>query len=425
MTLALAVVPLLLLVLGFPIFLVLLTGSVLALTGYMHMPMTAIQQNLFGSLNTPGLLAVPYFIFAGELMSRGSVSKRLVDMVGSVVGALPGAHGVTTVGTATVFGAISGSSAASVVAVGKVMSPEMARDGYPPIFSAGMITSVSAIGIIIPPSIPMIIYGAAAEASIPRLYAGGVVPGLILAVALAIYIMARARTGGFGTAQPLQFSRILRASGRAVWALGAPVIVLGGIYGGVFSPTEAAAIASAYALFVTMLVYRELTWREILDAATVSVVFTAQVLIIIAAAGLFSWILTVNQVPQTVVAWIAAQEVSPWQFLLIVNILLLLVGCFMDPLSAILLLTPILIPIVDLMGIDRVHFGIVMTLNLAIGLFTPPFGINIFVAQAVLGLKVADIYRGVIPFFLVFLSVLMLITFVPAITLWSVDLFLF
>lgn len=425
MIFVLVIVPLLLLVLGFPIFVVLLTGSVLALAGYMHIPMTAIQQNLFGSLNTPGLLAVPYFIFAGELMSRGSVSRRLVDVVGSVVGALPGAQGVTTVGTATVFGAISGSSAASVVAVGKVMNPEMIRDGYPPVFAAGMITSVSAIGIIIPPSIPMIIYGAAAEASIPRLYAGGVVPGLILATALAIYIMVRARAGGFGTAQRPNMGRFLRAAGRASWALGAPVIVLGGIYGGVFSPTEAAAIASTYALIVTRFVYRELTWHEILDAARVSVAFTAQVLIIIAAAGLFSWILTVNQVPQTVVAWIAAQDIAVWQFLLVINVLLLLVGCFMDPLSAILLLTPILIPVVDSLGIDRVHFGIVMTLNLAIGLFTPPFGINIFVAQAVLGMKVSDIYRGVLPFFLVFLSVLLLITFVPSITLWGVELFLF
>ena len=425
MTLALVIVPLLLLALGFPIFIVLLAGSVAALTGYMQMPMTAIQQNMFGSLNTPGLLAVPYFIFAGELMSRGSVSKRLVDMVGSVVGALPGALGVTTVGTATVFGAISGSSAASVVAVGKVMTPEMMRDGYPPVFAAGMITSVSAIGIIIPPSIPMIIYGAAAEASIPRLYAGGVIPGLILAAALALYIMLRARIGGFGTSTRPQLNRIVRATGRATWALGAPAIVLGGIYGGIFSPTEAAAIASAYALIVTKLIYRELSWAEILDSARISVVFTAQVLIIISVAGLFSWILTVNQVPQTVVAWIAAQDISAWQFLLVVNVLLLLVGCFIDPLSAILLLTPILIPIVDSMGIDRVHFGIVMTLNLAIGLFTPPFGINIFVAQAVLGMRAPDIYRGVVPFFLVFLVVLMLITFVPSISLWSVDLFMF
>lgn len=425
MIFALGIVPILLLLFGFPIFIVLLSGSVLALTFYMQMPLTAIQQNLMGSLNSPGLLAVPYFIFAGELMSRGSVSKRLVDFVRSLVGGLPGSLGVTTVGTATVFGAISGSSAASVVSVGKVMHPAMTADGYPSSFSAGMITSVSAIGIIIPPSIPMIIYGASAEASIPRLYAAGIVPGLILAIMLSAYIMFRARSGKFGTAEKPSVTQIFSTLGRAAWALGAPVIVLGGIYGGVFSPTEAAAVACAYALVVTRFIYSELSWSDILDAASSTVFFTAQVLIIIAAAGLFAWILTVNQLPQNLVAWIAQMEISPWQFLLAVNILLLIVGCFMDPLSAILLLTPLLIPVVDSLGIDKVHFGIVMTLNLAIGLFTPPFGINIFVAQSVLNMKTADIYRGVMPFFLVFLAALLLITFVPAITLWGMNLFLF
>ncbi len=426
MIFALGIVPGALLLLGFPIFVVLLAGSVLALAGFMQVPLTAIQQNLFGALNSPGLLAVPYFIFAGELMSRGTVSMRLVDFVRSFVGAMPGSLGLTTVGTATVFGAISGSSAASVVAVGKVMDPAMRADGYPPVFSAGMITSVSAIGIVIPPSIPMIIYGAAAEASIPRLYAAGVVPGLIVAAMLAVYVVFRAaRSERFGSTDRLSLARILHTTGRAAWALGAPVIVLGGIYGGVFSPTEAAAVACAYALIVTRFVYRELSWSQILDAATATVFFTAQVLIIIAAAGLFAWILTVNQVPQTLVAWIAEMQVSPWQFLLAVNILLLIVGCFVDPLSASLLLTPLLIPIVDALGIDKVHFGIVMTLNLAIGLFTPPFGINIFVAQSVLKMRTADIYRGVMPFFVVFLLALILITFVPSITLWGMELFLF
>ncbi|RJL14820.1 TRAP transporter large permease [Paracoccus siganidrum] len=425
MIFAMGVLPMVLLVLGFPIFIVLLSGATLALVVHMNVPLTAIQQNLFGSLNSPGLLAVPYFIFAGELMSRGTVSQRLVDFVGSMVGRVPGSLGVTTVGTATMFGAISGSSAASVASVGKVMQPAMTRDGYPAAFSAGMITSVSAIGIVIPPSIPMIVYGASAEASIPRLYAAGVVPGLILAAALAIYIMIRARAGGFGSGASLSFRRFAQAGLRAAWALGAPVIVLGGIYGGVFSPTEAAAVACAYALVVTRFVYRELGWRDILDAAIGTVFFTAQVLIIIAVAGLFSWILTVNQVPQALVSWIAAQEMTAWQFLLLVNIVLLVVGCFMDPLSAILLLTPLLIPIVEAFGIDKVHFGIVMTLNLAIGLFTPPFGINIFVAQSVLKMRTPDIYRGVLPFFWIFVAVLLLITYLPSITLWGMELFLF
>mgnify|MGYP000291579520 CR=1 FL=1 len=425
MIFALGALPLGLLVFGFPIFIVLLLASTVALGGFMSMPMTAIHQNLFGSLNVNGLLAVPFFILAGELMSRGTVSFRLVQFVRSLVGGLPGALGVTTVGTATVFGAISGSSAAAVASVGKVMHPAMTEDRYPATFSAGMVTSVSAIGIIIPPSIPMIVYGASSETSIPRLYAAGVLPGLLLALALAVYIMARAGMDGFGSRKRPDLATILGATGRAIWALGAPVIVLGGIYGGVFSPTEAAAVACAYSILVTRFVFAELSWADILDCAVQTVLFTSQILVIVAAAGLFAWLLTVNQVPQTIVAWISGMEISAWQFLIVINLLLLVWGCFMDPLSAILLLTPVLVPVVDALGIDKVHFGIIMTLNLAIGLFTPPFGINIFVAQSVLGMKTTDIYRGVFPFFAVFLLVLVLVTFVPAVALTSMDLFMF
>lgn len=425
MTLALVVLPIILLVLRFPIFIILLTSSVIALAFYMNMPLNAVHQNLFGSLNANGLTAVPFFIFAGELMSRGSVSLRLVDFVQSLVGRLPGALGVTTVGTATVFGAISGSSAAAVVSVGKVMHPAMTKDNYPAPFATGMITSVSAIGIIIPPSIPMIVYGASSETSIPRLYAAGVFPGLILAVALALYIMYRATSDGFGSRRTPSLSVIFRATWRAAWAIGAPVIVLGGIYGGVFSPTEAASVACLYSIFVTVVIFREMGWRDVLDCAMTTVTFTSQILVIVATAGLFSWLLTVNQVPQTIVAWIVAADVSVLQFLIFVNVLLLIWGCFMDPMAAILLLTPVLIPVVDALGIDKVHFGIIMTLNLAIGLFTPPFGINIFVAQAVLNMQIRDIYRGVYPFLFVFLAVLALITFVPAVSLKSMDLFMF
>lgn len=425
MILTLVLLPVLLLILGFPIFIILLASGTVTLAFFMNVPMSAIHQNLFGSLNSVALLAVPYFIFAGELMARGSVADRLVGFIRPFMGRLPGSLGVTTVGTATVFGAISGASAAAVVSVGRVMHKAMVADNYPPSFSAGMITSVSAIGIIIPPSIPMIVYGASSETSIPRLYAAGILPGLLLAGVLAAYIMLRAKIGGFGSKETFNLRDIVRSTSRAFWALGAPVIVLGGIYGGIFSPTEAAAVASIYALIVTRVVFRELTWGDILQASMTTILFTAQVFVIVAAAGLFSWILTVNQIPQTLVSWVASQDITAWQFLIAVNIILLVWGCFMEPLSAILLLTPVLIPVVNALGIDKVHFGIVMTLNLAIGLFTPPFGINIFVAQSALGIKVGDIYRGVMPFFLVFLIVLLLITLIPAISLSSAEIFMF
>ena len=420
MTFALVVVPIALLLLGFPIFMVLLTAVTVAVVFFMNVPLAIVHQNLFGSVNTTPLLAVPFFIYAGELMGRGSVAQRLVDFVHAGVGAVRGSLGVTAVGTSAIFGAISGASAATVATIGKVMVPAMRRAAYPEAFTAGLITAVGAIDVIIPPSIPMIVYGAAAEESVARLYAAGVFPGLMIAAMIAAYVVWRAKREGFGSPEPFDLSRFLRAAVRSVWALGAPVIILGGIYGGVFSPTEAAAVASVYAALVTAFVFRELGWRDIVEAAAATVLFTGQILIIVACAGVFAWLLTVNQLPATLTAWLQSLHVSPWMLLLAINVLLLAVGCFLDPLSAILLLSPLLVPLVRAVGIDTVHFGIVVTVNLAIGLFHPPFGINIFVAQSVLGLKLETIYRGIIPFVFIYLLALALITYVPEISLIGV-----
>jgi C4-dicarboxylate transporter DctM subunit len=420
MSFALGVVPVALLLLGFPIFLVLLTAVTVALVFFMNIPLAVLHQNLFGSVSAYALLSVPYFIYAGELMGRGSVARRLVDFVQSSVGPLRGSIGITTVGTATIFGAISGVSAAAVATIGKVMYPAMVKDGYPKTFAIGLVTAVGAIDIIIPPSIPMIVYGAAAQESVPRLYAAGILPGILIAIILSGYVMWRAKSGRFGGGVPFSWERLLHATIRGVWALGAPVIILGGIYGGVFSPTEAAAVACIYAILVTRFVFRELSWFDILDAATSTARFTAQILIVVACAGVFSWLLTVNQVPAALVNWLQALGVGPLTFLLIVNVLLLLIGCILDPLSAILLLTPLLIPVVKALGIDTVHFGVVMMVNLAIGLFTPPFGINIFVAQAVLGVDLKAIYHGIVPFVLLYLIALILVTYIPALSLAGV-----
>ena len=424
MSFALGVLPAALLLLGFPVFLVLLASVTVALVFYMGVPLAALHQNLFGSINAFALLAIPFFIYAGELMGRGSVARRIVDLVQAGTGAVPGSLGITTVGTATIFGAISGISAAAVATIGKVMVPAMRRAGYPETFTAGLITAVGAIDVIIPPSIPMIVYGAAAEESVPRLYAAGVVPGLLIALLLSGYVVWRAKRDGFGAGEPFRIATFLSAAGRGVWALGAPAIILGGIYGGIFSPTEAAAVACVYAAVVTRFVFRELTWGDIMAAAAATVTFTGQVLIIVACAGVFAWLLTVNQVPAAMVAWLNSLQVAPWMLLLAINVLLLVVGCFLDPLSAILLLSPLLVPIVKAVGIDGVHFGIVVTVNLAIGLFHPPFGINIFVAQSVLGLELGVIYRGIIPFVILYLIALGLITYIPDISLMGMRLLL-
>jgi C4-dicarboxylate transporter DctM subunit len=419
---ALVVVPLTLLLAGLPIFLVLLTAATVALVFYMNVPLAALQQNLYGSIDTFTLLAVPFFIYAGELMGRGTVAQRIVDVVQAGVGNVRGSLGVTTVGTSAIFGAISGASAATVATIGKIMVPAMQRARYPAPFSAGLITAVGAIDIIIPPSIPMIVYGASAQESVPRLYAAGIVPGLLIAALLAAYVVWYAKRAGIAASHAFDLRRFGAAAKRGVWALGAPVIILGGIYGGLFSPTEAAAVACVYAAAVTWLIYRDIGWREILEAACASATFTAQILIIVACASVFAWLLTVNQVPAMVVAWIQSLGLAAWQILLAINVLLLVVGCFIDPLSAILILTPLLVPVITAAGIDTVHFGIVLTVNLAIGLFHPPFGINIFVAQSVLGLDLKVIYRGIVPFLFIYLFALGLITYIPALSLVSVRL---
>ena len=416
----LALLPILLLLLGFPIFLVLLSAATLTLTLYMNVPMAVLQQTLFASVNAYTLLALPFFIFAGELMDRGGIASRLVELVQSSMGRVPGKLPLTAVGTGAIFGAITGVGAASVATVGKVVYPSLRRAGHPEGFSTGLLVSVGAVGVVLPPSIPMIVYAASAEQSIPKLYAAGIGPGLMILAMLAGYSIWVGRKIGGADRQPFSFSRFFGAFRRGIWALGVPVVVLGGIYGGVFSPTEAAAVACLYALVVTLLVMREINVRGVLDAARSTVMFTAQILIIVACAGVFSWIITVNHVPASLVDWITMFSVEPWMLLILINILLLLIGCFLDPLSAILLLTPLLVPLITAIGVDPVHFGIIITVNLAIGLFTPPLGMNIFVMQSLFGVSLGAAYRGTIPFLVIYLVALMLVTFVPEISNFGV-----
>jgi len=424
MSFALGFLPLGLLLLGFPIFLVLLASVSVALLFFMDVPLTALHQNLFGAIDAYALLAIPFFIFAGELMGRGSVADRLVSFVNAGVGSVRGSLAVTTVGSSALFGAISGVSAATVATIGRAMLPALRRNGYPEKFSAGLLTAVGAIDIIIPPSIPMIVYGAAAQQSVPRLYAAGVLPGLLLAGMLCAYVMWYARRHRIGGGERFSWAVFGRAAVRGLGALGAPVIILGGIYGGVFSPTEAAAVACLYAIVVARYFYRELSWRDILASAGTTAVFTGQILIIVACANVFGRLLTVHQVPAALVQWLTDLHLPGWSLLLAINVLLLAVGCFIDPLSAILLLSPLLMPLVTAIGVDPVHFGIIVTVNLSIGLFHPPFGINIFVAQSVLKLPLESIYRGIVPFVVIYLIALGLITYIPEISLWGMRLLL-
>ncbi len=420
MSLVLGVLPVSLLLLGFPIFLVLLTAVMAALLLFMHIPLAVLHQTLFGAVNSYTLLAVPFFILTGELMGRGSVAQRLVNFVNAGVGTLQGGLGVTTVCSSALFGAMSGLSAASVATIGRAMLPALLKAGYPLKFSAGLLTAMGAIDVVIPPSIPLLVYGTAAQQSVPRLYAAGVLPALLLTLLLCCYVVWFCRRNGIAAAGHFTFRGLWDATLRGSTALGAPIIIFGGIYGGVFTPTEAAAVACVYACLVPLLIYRELGWRDVFDCAEVTAVFTGQILVIVACAILFGWVLTVNQIPATLTAWMVGMHLPLWTTMLAINLLLLLVGSFMDGISAILLLSPLLVPLVTTLGVDPVHFGIIFVVNLGIGLFHPPFGINIFVAQTVLRLPLEMIYRGIIPFVFLYLLGLAIITYVPAVSLLGV-----
>ncbi len=412
------IVPVILLVLGFPIFVILLATAAIILMIFAPVPPMAMHINMFGSVDKFALMAVPFFIFAGEIMGHGGISKRIVAWVLSIIGGVRGSLALTTVGTCTVFGAISGSSPATVAAVGRLLYNPLRNAGYNEKFSSGLLASSGAIAIVIPPSISMILYGASAEQSVALLFVAGVIPGLVMAALMAAYIYAFALRTGIREASGFSFAQFLTASKEGVWALGTPFIILGGIYAGIFSPTESAGVACVYAIIVTRFIYGDISWKGIWDVSVNSMYLTAQVLIIVAAAGVFSQLLTISGIPQDAVAAIQDMNMQPWMVLLVINIFLLFVGCLLDPGSAILVLTPLLAPIAMAIGVDLIHFGIIMTVNLAIGMFTPPFGLNIFVTQALFKAPLSSIYPGLVPFIIVNLIALAIITYIPELSLF-------
>jgi C4-dicarboxylate transporter DctM subunit len=414
----LAVLPLALLLLGTPIFAIFLIGAVATFVLFLSVPPVALHQIMFGGMENYALLAVPFFIFAGELMSGSGIARRLIVWVLALIGRIPGSLGVATVGACTLIGAISGASTATVAVVGKTLYPGLIRDGYSVRFASGLLSSSGSIDIVIPPSIAMILFGMAAEQSVAKLFAAGVLPGLLIAFMMSAYVVIMALRMRIPTRGKFDFARLRAATWDAGPALLMPVFVLAGIYLGWFSPTEAGGFACLYAIVVGRYVYREMSWSDVLEAATQAAIITSQILIIVATAALFSWILTINGVPQAMSGGLTSLNLPPWGFLMAVNVILLIVGCFLDPTSAIIVLTPLFMPLVRTLGIDPIHFGIVMTVNIAIGMFTPPFGLNIFVAQSVLGVPLDTIYRGVLPFAVVQIAALLIITYWPGLSLY-------
>ncbi|HUI95510.1 MAG TPA: TRAP transporter large permease [Xanthobacteraceae bacterium] len=409
--------PTLLMMLGLPIFVVLVLTSLAAIVLVADVPTTAIPTYMFGSLDNFPLLAVPYFVLAGEIMAQGGIARRVVAWVVSIIGGVRGSLAVTTVASSELFGAMAHTSVGTVVAVGRLLYPSLTRNGYNERFSVGLIASSGAVAVIIPPSISMILYSMTAQQSALLLFTAGILPSILIGFVDGAYVFAYSRLKMVPLLDRARWTNIWATTKEASWAIGTIVVIFGGIYGGVFTPTEAAGVAVVYSLFVTTVIYRELRlrdlWRVVLSAAFL----ISQILVIVAAAGIYAWLLTTSGIPQQIVGGIEAMHMRPWETLLLINIGLLVAGSFLEPPAAILILTPLLLPIVVAAGVHPIHFGIIMAVNLSIGLYTPPFGLNLFASHAIFGVDIASVYRGVLPFVLINFAALLIITYVPAISM--------
>ncbi len=417
-----AILPFVLLLLGFPIFLLLLVTSLVILIAFFDVPLTVVHQDIFNSLNKFALLAVPFFIFAGDLMSRGGITKRLLRWVASMIGGFRAHIPLTSLGFAALFGAISGVTTAGTAAVGTLTYPRMREAGYSERFASALITAEGALDNLIPPSIAMIIYGIASDTSVIQLFAAGIGPGLLLAGMFGIYIYYHSWRAGIMESGKFSLREFLIATRDGVWAIGAIAIIFGGIYSGVFSPTEAAGVASVYAIFVSYFVYRETTLREIFETGARAMYLTGLIFIIVSVAGLYAWLLTISGIAESTVSVITSMHSERWVVLLAINVFLLFVGCFLDPASALIMLTPLLAPVAASLGIDPIHFGVIVVMNLTIGTFHPPFGLNIFVCQALFKTPSATLYMGLMPFVAIAIAALMIVTYVPAVSLWIMHL---
>jgi len=401
-----------LLLIGIPMWMIFLLMAITAMT-WQGVSMEVVVQGLSGTINNLVLLAVPGFIFAGSVMARGGMAVRLIDWISAFLGRVPGGMALTTVSAAELFGAISGSSAATVAALGPVLYRGLLKLNYDERFSLGLITSCGAIAIIIPPSITMILFSVMTNASVGRLFLAGFLPGILVGICVAVYAVCYAVRHKVASGRTWDVRKMLRTSREVVWTLGAPAI----IYGGFMTPTEAAMVVSVYAVIVSVFIYRELKWRDIWAISRETAQLSAKLFIIVAAAGVFSWVLAAEAVPQKMVGLIDGLELSPVMILLLINLILLLVGMFMDPNSAIVLFAPLLWPIAQHAGVDIIHFGIIFTVNLAIGMFSPPFGLNIFVSCSIFNVSSSRVVSGLVPFFVAYLVALAIITYVPALSL--------
>ena len=385
-------------------------------------PLVNLAQSVYEALDSFSLMAVPFFILAGNLMQTGGISRRLIGLANALVGWFRGGLGSASVLASMFFATISGSSSATTAAVGSTLIPAMVKKGYPKNFAAATCAAAGELGVIIPPSIPMVIYGLVANVSIGSLFIAGFIPGLMIGLSLIVTIIVVARIKGFDVTHVLSFrewrTQLWKAFIDAFYALLMPFIILGGIYAGWFTPTEASVIAVVYGLVVGMFVYRELKWKDLLPIFSKSMVATSLIMLIVGYAAIFGYVLAVEQVPQNLGRAISEFSSNPIVFMLLVNIMLFIVGTLLEAIVTIILIAPILAPVAAAFGIDPVHFGIIMIVNVAIGMLTPPVAVNLVVACKVANLRMSELTRPVCLYLAVLTLDVLIISYVPAISTW-------
>ena len=380
---------------------------------------TAVQK-MFAGVDSFTLMAIPFFIFAGDVMLQGGASKKLVNFANKLFGWITGGLPITAVISSMFFAALSGSSPATVAGVGGVMIPNLIEKKYDKKFTVGLLCAAGSLGIVIPPSITMMSYGVVSEQSISKLFIAAIVPGIFVGMSLIVYSYIYSRIKKHEKEEFPKFKEVVVAFGEAFFSILMPVIILGGIYLGYTTPTEAAAVSIVYSLIISIFIYKEIAFKDILGIARKSVITSAMIMFVIACSNIFSWYLTFQQVPQMVAEAVLGLGSSPVLILLSINILLLFVGMIMDSSAAVLILTPLLLPIVTSIGVSPIHFGVIMIVNLSIGMLTPPFGLNLFVATGISKLSLSDVIKGAMPFIGVLIVDLMIITFIPQMSLFLV-----
>ena len=407
-----------LMLIGVPVAVSLGASTVITMLLFTDLDVATIPQLIFDGINKFALMAIPMFILAGNLLSKGGSARRIIDFAKSMVGHLPGGLPMSAIFACVIFAAVSGSSPATVVAIGSIMFVAIKEAGYPKEYAVGGITTAGSLGILIPPSVVMIVYGVTSDTSIARLFMAGVVPGLMLGGMMILQTYVGAKKLGFKATTPEPWSERVKKFGKAFWALLIVVVVIGGIYGGIFTPTEAAAASAIYALIISLFVYKDIKFKDLWDICLESAITTAMIFFIIANAVVFAYLLTSENIPQTIADSILAANIGKIGFLIIVNILLFIMGQFMEPSSVVMIMVPLLLPIATALGVDPVHFGILLIVNMEIGMITPPVGLNLFVASGLTGMNLKDVIVSCLPWTLTLFIGLILVTYIPEISLW-------